>query len=84
MYAWMNYDFLKDKGLLYADNNAAMDSVNAFAAQNIFVAGNRDNYTRSRYKALRDVWQQEQDVLINKIYEINKPQLHKVAIVAAR
>ncbi|WPQ61718.1 SGNH/GDSL hydrolase family protein [Chitinophaga sancti] len=84
MYAWMNYDFLKGKGLLFNDSNAAMDSVNVFAAGNIFVAGNRDNYTRSRYKALRDVWKQEQDVLINKIYEINKPQLHKVAIVAAR
>lgn len=84
MYAWMEFDILKGKGLLFKDNNAAMDSVNVLAASNPFVGGNRDNYTRARYRALREAWQGEQNVLIDKIYEINKPQLHKVVIAAAR
>ncbi len=82
MYTWMQFDFLKGKGLLFKDNNAAMDSVNA--SKDLFVSGNRDNYTRARYKSLRDAWQQEMDILTDKIYEINKPQLHKIEIAAAR
>lgn len=84
MYTWVEFDFLKGKGLLFKDNNAAMDSVNAEASKNPFVGGNRDNYTRARYKAVREAWQQEIDVLTDKIYEINKPQLHKITIAAAR
>jgi lysophospholipase L1-like esterase len=83
MYAWMEFDFLKGKGLLFQDTNAAMDTVNVYAAKDLFVNGNRDNYTRARYKSLREVWQKEMDVLTNEIYTINKPQLHKVAITAA-
>jgi lysophospholipase L1-like esterase len=84
MYAWMEFSVLKGKGMLFKDNNATMDSVNAYAAHDIFVGGNRDNFTRARYKAIREVWQQEINVLTDKIYEINKPQLHKITIASAR
>jgi lysophospholipase L1-like esterase len=84
MYAWMEFDVLRGKGMLFKDNNAAMDSVNAYAAKDIFVNGNRDNFTRARYKAIRDAWQQEMNVLTDKIYEINHPLLHKITIASAR
>lgn len=84
MYAWMEFNVLREKGMLFKDNNAAMDTVNAYAATNIFIGGNRDNFSRARYKALREAWQQEMNVLTDKIYEINKPQLHKITIASAR
>jgi lysophospholipase L1-like esterase len=84
MYAWMEFSVLRAKGMLFKDDNATMDSVNAYAAKDIFVGGNRDNFSRARYKALRDAWQQEIKVLTDKIYEINHPQLHKIIIAAAR
>lgn len=83
-YMWMEYDFLKEKGMLYKDNNAAMDSVKKYAATNIFVNGNKDNYSRARYKSLRDAWQKEMDVLINQIYAINKPQTHRIEITVSK
>jgi lysophospholipase L1-like esterase len=83
-YMWMEYDFLKEKGMLYKDNNAAMDTVKKYAATNIFVNGNKDNYSRARYKSLRDAWQKEMDVLINQIYAINKPQTHRIEIIATK
>ncbi|OOQ56820.1 SGNH/GDSL hydrolase family protein [Mucilaginibacter pedocola] len=83
-YMWMEYDFLKDKGMLYKDNNAAMDSVKVHSVKNIFVNGNKDNYSRARYKSVRTAWQKEMDVLINEIYTINKPKTHKVEIVASK
>jgi lysophospholipase L1-like esterase len=82
MYAWMEFDFLKGKNMLYKDNNAAMDTVKKYAVKDLFVNGNKDNYTRARYKSLRDAWQKEMNVLTDQIYAINKPQTHRIEIVA--
>jgi lysophospholipase L1-like esterase len=81
MYAWMEFDFLKGKGMLYKDGVAAMDTVNKYAQKDIFVNGNKDNYSRARFKTLRDAWQKEMNVLIDEIYAINKPQNRRVTIV---
>ncbi|MDB5135068.1 MAG: hypothetical protein JWP37_1671 [Mucilaginibacter sp.] len=81
MYVWMEYDFLKGKNMLYKDNNAAMDSVKKYAVKDMFVNGNKDNYSRARYKSVRDAWQKEMNVLTDQIYAINKPQNHRIAII---
>ena len=83
-YMWMEYDFLKGKNMLYKDNNAAMDSVKKDALKNPFVNGNKDNYSRARYKSVRDAWQKEMDVLADEIYAINKPQTHRITVVAVK
>jgi hypothetical protein len=70
--------------MLYKDNNAAMDSVAKYAPKNPFINGNKDNYSRARYKSLRDAWQKEMDVLTNQIYAINKPQTHRIEIIASK
>jgi lysophospholipase L1-like esterase len=80
MYAFVQFDLLKQKGLLYADNKAAMDTVNKASKTNIFINGNRDMYTRAQYKAVRDGWQKEQDALVDEIYAVNKPVVHKVTL----
>lgn len=81
MYKWMEYDFLRDKKMLYQDDVAAMDTVNKYAKKDIFVNGNKDNYTKSRFKPLRDAWQKEMNILVNEIYAINKPKTRRVTIV---
>lgn len=84
MYVWMQFDFLKGKGLLFHDTNAAMDTISKYAKKDIFVNGNKDNYTRARYKSLRDAWQKEMGLLTDQIYAINKPQNHRIAIIASK
>jgi len=84
MYVWVEYDFLKGKGLLHNDSNAALDSVKKYSAKDIFLNANKDTYSRARYVALRDAWQKEMDVLIDKIYAINKPVVHKIEIVPVK
>jgi len=81
MYMWMEYDFLRGKGKLFKDDNAAMDSIKKYAVKDAFVNGNKDNYTRARYKSLRDAWQKEMDVLTDQMYAINKPQNHRITII---
>ena len=79
-YAYVEFDLLKQKNLLYADNKAAMDSVNKESKKNPFIGGNRDNYIKAQYKAVRDGWQKEQDALVDEIYTVNKPVKHKVTL----
>jgi lysophospholipase L1-like esterase len=79
-YAFIQYDLLKQKGLLYADNKAAMDTVTSNSKNNPFVNGNRDNYIKAQYKVVRDSWQKEQEALVDEIYTVNKPQVHKVTL----
>lgn len=80
-YKWMEYDFLRDKKMLYQDDVAAMDTVSKYAKTNLFVNGNKDNYSKARFKPLRDAWQKEMNVLINEIYAINKPKNRHFTIV---
>jgi len=79
-YAYVEFDLLKQKGLLYADNKAAMDTVNHESKKNPFVGGNRDNYIKAQYKVIRDAWQAEQDALVKEIYAVNKPKTHKITL----
>jgi len=80
MYGYLQFDLLKDKGLLYADNKAAMDTINKYSKINIFINANRDNYTRAQFKSVRDAWQKEQDALVNEIYAVNKSLAHKITL----
>ena len=79
-YAYVEFDLLNQKHLLYADNKAAMDSVNKEAKKNPFVGGNRDNYTKAQYNVVRAAWQGEMDALVNEIYAANKPKTHKITL----
>ncbi len=79
-YNWLQYDYLRDLGLKFKDNQAAMDSVNAAAAKNWAVASKRDNYRAARYPAVRAVWQKQIDLLVNEIYTLNQPKTHRIEI----
>ncbi|WP_158826897.1 SGNH/GDSL hydrolase family protein [Mucilaginibacter lacusdianchii] len=80
-YSFVQFNVLKPKGLLYADNKAAMDVVENESKTNPFVRGNRDTYIKGQYKAVRDGWQHEQDALIDAIYAANQPKVHQVELV---
>ena len=79
-YAYVSFDLLNQKHLLYADNKAAMDTINKESKHNPFINGNRDNYIKAQYKVVRDAWQGEMDAIVNEIYVANKPKTHKVSL----
>lgn len=72
-YAWMEYDFLMDRGLLMKDDLATVDTIYAHLNEG-FVRGNLDVYLKARYPEVRRGWQRQMDVLVEEIYRINKPQ----------
>jgi lysophospholipase L1-like esterase len=82
-YYWLQFDYLRDLGLKFNDNQAALDSVMSAAAKRWDVASKRDNYRAARYASVREAWQKEMDVIIDEIYTVNKPKTHKVELKEA-
>lgn len=82
-YYWLQFNYLKDIGLEFNDNKAAMDSVASRSTRDWFVGSKKDNYRASRYAAVRAAWQKEMDVLTEEIYRINQPKKHTIKIVKA-
>jgi lysophospholipase L1-like esterase len=82
-YYWLQFNYLKDIGMQFNDNKAAMDSVASRATRDWAVASKRDNYRAARYAAVRTNWQRQIDALVNEIYTINQPKKHTIRIVKA-
>jgi lysophospholipase L1-like esterase len=79
-YQFVEFNLLKQKGLLNADNKAAMDTVIATSKKNPFINGDKDVYAEGQFKAVREAWQKEQDALVDEIYTVNKPSTHRVTL----
>jgi len=81
-YYWLQFSFFREKGLLHADTDAALDTLDANMKQNIFLGGNRDTYLKARFPEVRQAWRDEMDLLVNRIYTLNKPVKRTINITA--
>ncbi len=79
-YAWMQFSFLQEKGLLFANNQEAIDTISA-NWDNAFVRGNFGVYEQAQYPEIRKVWQDEMDLIVNTIYSINQPIDRKIELI---
>ena len=79
-YAWTQFSFFQKNGLLFANNRKALEVMDANVEKDGWVKGHRDNYTKLMFDCVRDARQEEMDVLINKIYEVNKPIVRKIVL----
>ncbi len=76
-YAWMEFTFLQEKGLLFADNEVALDSIRANwnTVRRFF-----KSYEKAQYPGFRQEWQNEMDGIVKMIYTINKPVIHLIEL----
>ena len=79
-YAWVQYDFMQGKGLLDANDRHAVETLDANKSQNIWLGIHRENYSKLMHSAVREAREQEQQLLIDKIYQINKPVVRKIVL----
>ncbi|MCD8091559.1 MAG: SGNH/GDSL hydrolase family protein [Bacteroides sp.] len=79
-YVWMQFGFFQQKGLLFANDRKAIEVMDDNVEKNGWVKGHRDTYTRLMSEAVRDARKQEMEILVNKIYEVNKPVTRKVQL----
>ncbi len=79
-YALIQYAYFQKKGLLFADNREALDAMQKDIATNYLLQELKENYTKSMFPEIRESWQQEMDLLTDRIYRINKPVKREVVI----
>ena len=80
LYAWMQYDFFQDRGLLDANDRHAVEVLDREKSKNGWVGAQRDNYAKLMHPAVREAREREQELLIDQIYRINKPVVRKVEL----
>jgi len=81
-YYWLQFSFFREKGLLHADTDAALDTLDNNMKKNIFLSGNRDTYLKARFPEVRQAWRDEMGLLVDRIYTLNKPVKHVISITA--
>lgn len=72
-YAWCQHGFFQQEGLLNANNRKAIEVLDANVDKNGWLKGRRDRYAEMMHEPVRDAMKDEMKVLVDKIYEINKP-----------
>ncbi|MFI2743677.1 SGNH/GDSL hydrolase family protein [Zhouia sp. PK063] len=77
-YYWVQSNYFRDKGMLYEDSQRAYDMASVAGG---FVGSKMGVYRTARYPEIRKMWEDNLKVLLDKIYEINKPKPHKIEII---
>ncbi len=80
-YAWVQYGILQRKGLVDSDDKMAIDAIDEAMPYDIYVRPYRNGYAMMMHKNIRDVRQAEMELIIDKIYEINRPVTRKISII---
>jgi len=80
-YYWMEYNLMRDRGLLWASNEAAVDTLRKHRETNWAVNMNTDHWLRFMHKGIREDSVEGQRKAVDRIYEINKPRTLKVELI---
>ncbi len=79
-FAWCQYGFFQQHGLANANNRKAIEVMDANVEKNGWLKGRRDMYVKMMHPAVYEAREQEMKVLVDKIYEINKPVTRTVVL----
>lgn len=80
-YIWVQYMFFRDMGLLFADNREAIKVMNENLNKNGWLRARHDLYSKAMFPEIREIWINEMKLLVEKIYEINKPLKRKYSLI---
>jgi len=81
-YYWVNYDFLQEKGLLLADNAAAMDTIMKHQEDNGWLKAKTNDYKEVVTPSTRKQLEKEMQSLRDEMYRANKPKKHHISLTA--
>ena len=79
-YLWTEYSFLKKEGLLFADNEEAVNKLREYLPKDGFLRMSYEWYTKAMYPEIREVWSRYMKIIVDTIYKMNKPTTHKVKL----
>ena len=81
-YAWLQYNFFMKRGMLEANDEKAARAFREGQKSDGWVAAKRDLYGRMIHKDVRDMYTRQMDIIVDRIYEINRPQKRRIELVA--
>lgn len=76
-WAWVNYDFMMPAGFLNDDSEQAAQKFRELCRGNDWLASKRGTYDQMVRPEVRDAYQKEMELLVERIYELNKPHKHR-------
>lgn len=79
-YLWTEYTFLKKEGLLFSDNQQAIDKLREHLPKDPFLRVSYDWFTKAMNPEIREVWTNYMDTIVHAIYKINKPTNRQVKL----
>lgn len=80
-YLWTEYSFLKKEGLLFADNQQAVDKLKEYLPKDVFLRASYDWYIKAMHPEIRETWNNYMKAIVETIYKINKPETRQVKLV---
>ena len=75
-WAWVNYDFMMPAGHLNDNSEQAAQKFRELCKDNAWLASKRGTYDQMVRPEVREVYKQEMELLVDRIYELNQPQKH--------
>ena len=75
-WAWVNYDFMMPAGFLNDDSEQAAQKFRELCRGNDWLASKRGTYDQMVRPEVRDAYQKEMELLVERIYELNRPRKH--------
>lgn len=83
-YAWVQFNFFLPKGITELNTREAIEVLDKHKESNGWLKGRRDIYSKGMFPEIRKVWQAEQDMIIDTIYEINTPVKRKITLTRVK
>ena len=75
-WAWVNYDFMMPAGFLNDDSEQAAQKFRELCRGNDWLASKRGTYDQMVRPEVRDAYQKEMELLVERIYDLNRPRKH--------
>lgn len=79
-YYWLQFSCLDDKGLAFDDSEQTFDLLTKLSKTDWAVSSKIESYNYTRFPEIRKLWEDDMEALVDKIYQINKPQVHSVKV----
>ncbi|WP_116789232.1 SGNH/GDSL hydrolase family protein [Flavobacterium psychrotrophum] len=80
-YYWMQFNYFKEKGLLFADSQEASDL--AAKEKEGWIPSKSQTYHAMRFKEVRKMYEDDMKRITDMIYTMNKPVKHTIELVLA-
>lgn len=82
-YAWLQYNFFMKHGMLDQNDEQAASTFRAGQSDG-WVAAKRGLYDKMIHKEVRDMHIRQMDMIVERIYQINKPLVRKITLTPVK